>query len=333
MQNPIPAIRSQRGITLLELMIVVVIIAIIASIGYPSYMRYVVNTKRTAATSTLLQVADRQQQFFMDNKRFAADLIRQGAIGKVHTVLARQYKAPKRYGNLPQEPIPNGLDWQLWSGPAPLRPYNHWLHLKMDNYQGWAQWRDYSGGDVTLHGAHAADQILDLETQFFAQFGVQVAQRLVEQEHLGVAHDGAAHRHALALTAGKLGRLAVQQVFDLQDGRHALDAFFDFSLGDLACFQSKGEIAAYVHVGIERVRLEHHGDIPVLGRNVVDYPIAHADLARGDRFQARNQVEQRRFTASRRPYQDQELAGLDGDVDALEDPDAAESFGDIVDDQ
>jgi predicted dehydrogenase len=98
-------------------------------------------------------------QRLMQPNRFAADLIRQGAIGKVHTVLARQYKAPKRYGNLPQEPIPNGLDWQLWSGPAPLRPYNHWLHLKMDNYQGWAQWRDYSGGDVTLHGAHAADQI------------------------------------------------------------------------------------------------------------------------------------------------------------------------------
>ena len=44
MQNPIPAFRSQRGITLLELLIVVVIVAIIASFGYPSYMRYVVNT-------------------------------------------------------------------------------------------------------------------------------------------------------------------------------------------------------------------------------------------------------------------------------------------------
>ena len=78
MQNPIPAFRSQRGITLLELLIVVVIVAIIASFGYPSYMRYVVNTKRTAATSTLLQVADRQQQFFMDNKRYTADLTELG---------------------------------------------------------------------------------------------------------------------------------------------------------------------------------------------------------------------------------------------------------------
>jgi len=98
-------------------------------------------------------------QRLMEPNRFAVDLIRNGAIGKVHTVLARQYKAPKRYNGLPKEPIPKGLDWDLWSGPAPLRPYNQWLHLRKENYQGWAQWRDYSGGDVTLHGAHAADQI------------------------------------------------------------------------------------------------------------------------------------------------------------------------------
>jgi len=64
----------QRGVTLLELLIVVAIIALISSFAYPSYMRYVVNTKRTAATSALLQIADRQQQFFMDNKTFSADL-------------------------------------------------------------------------------------------------------------------------------------------------------------------------------------------------------------------------------------------------------------------
>lgn len=66
--------RWQRGVTLLELMIVVAIIAIISAFAFPSYMQYVVNTKRTVATSALLQVADRQQQFFMDNKQYAADL-------------------------------------------------------------------------------------------------------------------------------------------------------------------------------------------------------------------------------------------------------------------
>ena len=68
----------QRGVTLMELMIVVAIIAMISAFAYPSYQEYVVNTKRTAATTTLLQIADRQQQFFMDNKSYANDLTNLG---------------------------------------------------------------------------------------------------------------------------------------------------------------------------------------------------------------------------------------------------------------
>lgn len=69
---------TQRGITMMELLIVVAIISMLAAIAYPSYMQYVVNTKRTMATTTLLQIADRQQQFFMDNKRFTGDLTNLG---------------------------------------------------------------------------------------------------------------------------------------------------------------------------------------------------------------------------------------------------------------
>ena len=76
--NPDKALVKQRGVTLIELLIVMVILALIASFAYPSYLDYVVDTKRTAATSILLQVADRQQQFFMDNKRFANDLTNLG---------------------------------------------------------------------------------------------------------------------------------------------------------------------------------------------------------------------------------------------------------------
>jgi type IV pilus assembly protein PilE len=70
--------RNQRGVTLIELMVVAAIIAIISAFAYPSYERYVVRTKRAVGQNALLQVADRQQQFFMDNKRFAADLTNLG---------------------------------------------------------------------------------------------------------------------------------------------------------------------------------------------------------------------------------------------------------------
>ncbi len=66
------------GFTLIELMIVIVIVAIISAYAYPSYVQYIVNTKRTAATSVLLQIADRQQQFFMDSKTYTADITNLG---------------------------------------------------------------------------------------------------------------------------------------------------------------------------------------------------------------------------------------------------------------
>ncbi len=76
-----PRHNRQKGVTLLELMIVVVIIAIISTFAYPSYTQFILRAKRTAGTSMLLQIADRQQQFFMDNKRFAANLTRLGYAG------------------------------------------------------------------------------------------------------------------------------------------------------------------------------------------------------------------------------------------------------------
>lgn len=64
----------QRGYTLLEMMVVVAIVTILASIGYPSYLGYITRANRVAAKSVLLQVADRQEQFFANNKRYTNDL-------------------------------------------------------------------------------------------------------------------------------------------------------------------------------------------------------------------------------------------------------------------
>ena len=73
-------------------------------------------------------------------------------------------------------------------------------------------------GDVDRGGLQALVQGLDLGAHVDPQLGVEVGERLVEQEDLRVAHDGAAHRHALALPAGELARPAFEQVLDLQDG-------------------------------------------------------------------------------------------------------------------
>ena len=69
---------ANSGFTLIELMIVVVIIGILAAIGYPSYRDYVVRTQRGMAKAAMVQVLDRQEQFFTDNKAFATDVTNLG---------------------------------------------------------------------------------------------------------------------------------------------------------------------------------------------------------------------------------------------------------------
>ncbi len=64
-------------------------------------------------------------------------------------------------------------------------------------------------GDVDDGRAQAAVQAGDLHAHLHAQRGIEVGQRLVEQEQLGLARDRAPDRHALALAAGQVLGLAL----------------------------------------------------------------------------------------------------------------------------
>jgi type IV pilus assembly protein PilE len=66
--------RHHDGFTLIEILIVVAILSIVAAVGYPSYVDYVVRGHRQAARAALVQIADRQEQYFADNKRYAETL-------------------------------------------------------------------------------------------------------------------------------------------------------------------------------------------------------------------------------------------------------------------
>ena len=61
-----------RGFTLIELMIVVVVVALLATIAYPSYVDQVARARRSAAQAAMMDIANRQQQFFLANRTFAS---------------------------------------------------------------------------------------------------------------------------------------------------------------------------------------------------------------------------------------------------------------------
>ncbi len=62
---------SQKGFTLVEIMIVVAIIGILASIAIPSYTDYVKRGKAAEATSTLADIKSRMEQCFQDRKDYS----------------------------------------------------------------------------------------------------------------------------------------------------------------------------------------------------------------------------------------------------------------------
>ena len=104
-------------------------------------------------------------------------------------------------------------------------------------------------GDVDRGGLHQLMHALDLGAHLHAQLGVEVRQRLVEQEHFRIAHDGAAHRDALALAAGERLRLAVEQLGDVEDARGMIDALLDLVLGEFAQLQPERHVLEHVICG------------------------------------------------------------------------------------
>jgi predicted dehydrogenase len=81
--------------------------------------------------------------------------LKEGKAGKIGMV-----RAFVHYGGGPGEVIPDsdppkGLDWDMWCGPAPLRPYNRAIHPK-----GFRQFLDYANGQLGDWGIHWMDQIL-----------------------------------------------------------------------------------------------------------------------------------------------------------------------------
>ena len=109
----------------------------------------------------VLQVGSQQRSMEMD--RFACQFVREGGIGKVSRVEVQNWAGPLCYTGLPEEPVPDGMRWDLYCGPRPMRPYNWRLWMKdvrqwQDrNWRGWDMWRDYSGHLMTNWGAHAVD--------------------------------------------------------------------------------------------------------------------------------------------------------------------------------
>ena len=101
-----------------------------------------------------------------------------------------------------------------------------------------------------------------------------------------------------------------------------LDPLLDLGLVGVGELQPEGHVFRHRHVGIERVGLEDHADIALLGRRLVETLAVQAHLAPADLFQAGDHAQQRRLAAAGGADEDHEFAILDAQVDVSRDFDA-----------
>ena len=81
--------------------------------------------------------------------------------------------------------------------------------------------------------------------------------------------------------------------------------------------QSEGHVLVNGHVGVQSVVLENHGDIAVLGGNVVDQTVADVQFAFGDLFQTGDHAERRGLAAAGRADENDEFLILDVQAELL----------------
>jgi predicted dehydrogenase len=88
----------------------------------------------------------------IDHKMRAVELVRNGALGKIYMVRGICYRRRFSIGHTPDQPIPAGIDWDKFLGPAPMRPYS-----KNRFAYNWHWMWDTGNGDIGNQGAHEMD--------------------------------------------------------------------------------------------------------------------------------------------------------------------------------
>jgi predicted dehydrogenase len=85
----------------------------------------------------------------------AMKFLKSGAVGKVGMVRCFAHSRGGHEQPKPNSKPPQGLDWEMWCGPSPLRPFNTKLHPG-----GWRGFLDYANGTMGDWGVHWLDQVL-----------------------------------------------------------------------------------------------------------------------------------------------------------------------------
>jgi predicted dehydrogenase len=99
----------------------------------------------------VLQVGTQQRS--TANNIYSCKFVRDGGLGRVHTILVMNYSGAQPSTGLQSQAIPEGMDWNRFCAQAPLLEYNENLHRK------WRRYDAFTGGPICDRGAHALDMV------------------------------------------------------------------------------------------------------------------------------------------------------------------------------
>ncbi|MFH0946917.1 MAG: Gfo/Idh/MocA family oxidoreductase [Planctomycetota bacterium] len=231
--------------------------------------------------------------------RHACELVRNGRIGKVHHV---EVGLPTGRGSdvKPAAPVPEGLDWERWLGPAPWRPYCEFGSDKC--HWDWRWIMDFSGGQLTDWAGHHIDIAhwgLDLETtgpveiegkgeypkeglwnaptayKFTCKYENGVVMTVGNDQQIGFmgakwhGEDGWVHVHRGGMDPADKRLLDYDciglgdiRLYDGPEGRDHVDNFLD-------CVRSRRPTLTPVEVACRSISVGHLGEIAMLtGRKI-----------------------------------------------------------------
>ncbi len=120
-------------------------------------------------------------------------------------------------------------------------------------------------------------QLDQLRAHLEAELGIEIGKRLVHQEHLRPAHDRTSEGNPLALTAGKLRRLAIEQRVELKAVSDVCNEALAARLVHVARFQRELDVLPDCHVRVERIALEDHRDVALCRADVVNDVATYPD--------------------------------------------------------
>ena len=132
--------RSQRGFTLIELMIVISIIGILASIAAPSYQMGIIKAREAVLLENLYAINSSIDQFYADKGQYPASL--------------EELKDEKYLKSVPKDPFTKKADWTLVQPPQSDPPESGVYEVKSSSnligtngkpYSQWPDTGDHSG--------------------------------------------------------------------------------------------------------------------------------------------------------------------------------------------